>query len=175
MFSNLRQGSTIYILTKGDDVSLVIASVDVVGNKTPKLQTQTPGVGYGLNSEMVIDIKATSSDGRSYDFKQLPCQQSVANFGNAIISDNREEMIQEVDNIRMSSTKALNEVDFHKRAIASCESMLRTLNPVYAKEQDRDNAINELRERFDNLEDRISSALSNIEKAIVRSGKQKTE
>ena len=76
MFSSVRQGTTIYVLDKTDIPSLKVGQVVSFGSQMPKFNTSTPGVGIGMNTEMVIDVKVKSGD-QEYDFKQLPCAQSV--------------------------------------------------------------------------------------------------
>lgn len=166
MFSAIRQGSPIYILEKGDVPSLKIGQVISVGNPTPKYNTTTAGVGIGITPEMVIDIRA-KADEQEYDFKQLPSAQSIANYGNAVVSDSREAMLAEVDGMRQSSQLAIDKVEYHKGVVEACEEMLKTLNPNYAKEQARDEAISDLTKRLTTFE----RTLTNIEKLLSKSGK----
>ena len=43
-----------------------------------------------------------------------------------------------------NSKSIIANVEQHKSNITACEKILRELNPVYAKEQDRDDAIDSL-------------------------------
>jgi peptidoglycan hydrolase CwlO-like protein len=62
-------------------------------------------------------------------------------------------MIQEVNAMLANSKSIVANVDQHKSNIAACEKILKELNPVYAKEQERDEAIDNISGRMDRIED----------------------
>ena len=51
-----------------------------------------------------------------------------------------------------NSKSALSNVEQHKSNISACEKILKELNPVYAKEQERDEAIENISGRMDKIE-----------------------
>ena len=53
-------------------------------------------------------------------------------------------MISEVDSMMQESKNIIDSIDKHKATITSCENILKELNPVYAREQERDSAIDSL-------------------------------
>lgn len=55
-------------------------------------------------------------------------------------------------------------MDKHKTIIASCENILRDLNPVYAKEQERDTAIDSLTEQVNSMQ----STLARLEDILTK-------
>ena len=173
MFSSVRQGTTIYVLDKTDIPSLKVGQVVSFGSQMPKFNTSTPGVGIGMNTEMVIDVKVKSGD-QEYDFKQLPCAQSVADYGNAIVSDSREAMMSEVDNIKRKSEDELSRTEYNNNVLSACDYIFKTLNPSYAKDKERDEAIQNLNDRFDNLEKNMSKWFSNIERSLSKGGNSKS-
>jgi endonuclease IV len=62
-------------------------------------------------------------------------------------------------------------MDKYKANITSCEKILKELNPVYARESERDQAIDELTEKVNGMQDEFSSiksVLSNIENLLNR-------
>lgn len=89
MFQTLRAGSPFYILEKGGDMRLRVAEVTAVSAPSPKFQTGTfmPNMGQ----EMIVDITAKCGD-ESLEFKQVPANLSIANFGtgNVVISESRD-------------------------------------------------------------------------------------
>ena len=56
-----------------------------------------------------------------------------------------------------NSKSIISNVEQHKSNITACEKILKELNPVYAKEQERDEAI-----------DNISGRMNRIEEALAR-------
>jgi flagellin-specific chaperone FliS len=52
-----------------------------------------------------------------------------------------------------NSKSIVANVEQHKSNIVACEKMLKELNPVYAKESARDEAIDNISGRIDRIED----------------------
>ena len=52
-----------------------------------------------------------------------------------------------------NSKSIIANVDQHKSNISACEKILKELNPVYAKEKERDEAIDTISVRMDRMED----------------------
>jgi peptidoglycan hydrolase CwlO-like protein len=72
-------------------------------------------------------------------------------------------MIQEVTTMMENSKSILANVEQHESNIKACEKILKELNPVYAKEQERDEAIDNISGRMDRIEDilaRLENRLS---------------
>lgn len=66
----------------------------------------------------------------------------------------------------MQASKSIVEsVDYHKQVIESCERMLKELNPSFAKEQERDDAIDSLKGEVSSLREDMSKILSLLTKA----------
>lgn len=62
-----------------------------------------------------------------------------------------------------NSKSILSNVEQHKSNIIACENILKELNPVYAKEQERDEAIDNISGRMDRIENilaRLENRLS---------------
>lgn len=74
-------------------------------------------------------------------------------------------MIQEVDAMMQNSRNILDSVEQHEKNIEACESILKQLNPVYAKEQQRDEAIDNISGRIDRMED----VLARLESILTKS------
>ena len=74
-------------------------------------------------------------------------------------------MISEVDSLMKNSKDILDSVDKEKQNVAAYEDILKALNPVYAKEQERDSAIESLTQQVDG----IHSALERLETLLLRS------
>lgn len=171
MFSQLRKGNTIYILEKSETPpTLKVGQVVEEGKQVPKYKT--PQIGqYGIQPEMVVDVTEVKVGEQTYKFEKLPVAASVYDYGNAIVSDNREAMLQEVETMRTQSQQVLDSVDYHKSVVSSVEDMLEELNPRYKEEKKRDAAIRDLSERFDDFEERIDKSLAGIEKLLSKAAK----
>lgn len=162
MFSGLRQGATLYILDKSADPKVTIGYVESVSLPHPMYKTFNPAASFGTNMQSVVDV-VVNIDNEKKEFLGLPCVNVIHSYGDYVISETKEGMIQEVDAMLQNSKNILASVDQHKSTIDSCEKILKELNPVYAKEQERDEAIDDLSSRVNQMQstlDRLESMLS---------------
>lgn len=170
MFQNLRENDAIYVIDKSGVPSLKIGQVKNVGKPMPATPTQTAGLMMGLNQQFEITIRA-KVDGQEGDFGHLLTTETVHDYGNMVIAESREVALSEIDKIRMKSQGELDRHDINEQTILSCEEMSKTLNPTYAKEKERDEAISALSTRLDSFEKRMGQALGNIEKLLSKNAK----
>lgn len=169
MFQNLRQGNTIYVLDKSDSPTLKMGQVLRVGTPMPSYQTQQPGVMNGFQAKYELTVHA-KVDGQEGDLAHLPADQTVHDYGNMIVADSREAMITAVDAMKQQSLQLLESVDHHKKVVAACDEIFKSLNPSFAKEQARDEALKDLNDRLESFEKKFGSALTNIEKMLSGKG-----
>lgn len=155
MFSALRQGSVVYILEKGENPVLKVGQVVSI--------TQPNYSSNFLMNGSTIDINVKVNN-QNMDFKNVPSSQSVANYNNAIITETKELMSNEVDNMLQSSRSIVDSVTYHNNIITSCESILKELNPSFAKEKERDEDINNLKDKMGGIESKMDKILSLLQK-----------
>ena len=155
MFSALRQGSVVYILEKGENPVLKIGQVVSI--------TQPNYSSNFLMNGSTIDINVKVNN-QNMDFKNVPSSQSVANYNNAIIAETKELMSNEVDNMLQSSRSIVDSVAYHNNIITSCENILKELNPRFAKEKERDEDINNLKDKMGGIESKMDKILSLLQK-----------
>jgi hypothetical protein len=91
---------------------------------------------------MVVDMTVRVGDEKK-EFC-VPSNLSIHTYGDYTLSENKEGMISEVDGLLQTSKDIINSVDKHKESIAAYEKILGELNPVYAKEQERDSRLDDL-------------------------------
>ena len=119
MFSTLRKGASIYILDKTSDPTVKVGYIENVTMPRPMYPTYNPAVSLGTNMSTVVDLTVR-------------------------VGENKEAMISEVDSMLQDSKNVLDSIDKHKANVIACENILKELNPVYAKESERDSAISSL-------------------------------
>jgi hypothetical protein len=161
MFQNLKVNDALYVIDKSGVPSLKIGQVVSVGKPMPATPVQTPGLMLGLNQQYQISIRA-KVDGQEGDFSQLLTTESVHDYGNMLITDSRESLLSEIDKIRMKSQGELDRQQVNEQTVVACEEMSKTLNPEYAKEKERDEAISSLGGRLDNIESMLSKFMEQI-------------
>lgn len=174
MFQQLRQGNQIYIMEKGDNPSIKVGQVVRVGTPTTVFNTQTSGIMAGFPPKMELTIRA-NVEGTEGDFAHLLTDETSHDYGNMVVADSREAMLTVVDSVKMQSQQELDRTDYNNMVVEKCKEFYKILNPEYAKEQARDEAIQDLNSRFDDFEKRMGATLGNIEKLLSKSTKQKTD
>ena len=155
MFSALRQGSVVYILEKGENPVLKVGQVVSI--------TQPNYSSNFLMNGSTIDINVKVNN-QNMDFKNVPSSQSIANYNNAVITETKELMSNEVDNMLQSSRSIVDSVAYHNNIITSCENILQELNPRFAKEKERDEDINNLKDKMGGIESKMDKILILLQK-----------
>jgi predicted DNA-binding protein YlxM (UPF0122 family) len=67
-----------------------------------------------------------------------------------------------------NSKTIVDSIDKHKANIAACENILKELNPVYKKESERDDAIDQLTNKVNGMQELMNQTLSKIENLLNR-------
>ena len=151
MFSGLRQGTALYVLDKTKEPKVVTGYVERVSAPHPLYQNYNPTVSFGANLQTAVDIVVKIDDDRK-EFVGVPSTATIHSYGDYVLSESKDNMIQEVTTMLDNSKSIVANVEQHKSNIAACEKILKELNPVYAKEQERDEAIDNISGRMDRIE-----------------------
>lgn len=156
MFSGLRQGSTLYVLDKSSEPKVITGYVEHVSAPRPMYPNYNPNVSFGANLQTVVDVTVKVNDDKK-EFVGVPSSAQIHSYGDYVISESKDNMIQEVTAMMENSKSILSNIEQHESNIKACEKILKELNPVFAKEQERDEAI-----------DSISNRMSKIEESLAR-------
>ena len=160
MFSNLRQGSVVYILEKGDKHSLREGQVTAISNQRQKYNNPA---NFAAGVEMVLDFDAKAGDD-TYKFNGVSANSNFAINGNVVVTDSREAMQQEVYNIQQASKQAIESVPYHERVCADCEDIMRQLNPSYAQQQRYDEELATLKSEIGDVKGMLSQLIDSVSK-----------
>lgn len=152
MFSGLRQGTALYVLDKSSEPKVVQGYVERVSIPHPMYPSYNPSVSFGANLQTAVDITVKIGDERK-EFVGVPSTSVIHSYGDYVLSESKDNMIQEVTAMLENSKSIVANVEQHKSNITACEDILKQLNPVYAKEQERDQAIDKISGRMDRIED----------------------
>lgn len=152
MFTNLSQNSILYILETKDEPKLVNGTVLSISLPRPQLAT------FGQTMDTVVDI-SVSVDGERREFKKVPCNTSIANFGADafILADSKEAMTAHVNALLQTSRNIVNGYDKHSALIPKYEAILEELNPVLKADKEKDRAIQDLKEQVSELKQLLVS------------------
>ena len=162
MFSTLRKGATIYILDRTSEPEVKVGYIDNVTLPRPMYPTFNPAVSLGTNMQRVVDI--TVRIGEEKKEFSVPSDLSIHTYGDYTISENKEAMISEVDSLLQQSKDIIGSVQKHKDNISAYEDILKNLNPVYAREQERESRIDSLSQQVGDLQ----TTLKRLESILLR-------
>lgn len=166
MFSALRQSGTVYILTKGDTPALKTGVVQSVSSPVTKFGTQLmPGQ---FQQDTVVDLTVKVGD-ELLTFKQLPSASVIASSGNMVVSESRDAMVAEVENMIRTSKEVLESVDYHRNALEACESIMCSLNPRLAEEKEQKVKIETLERKIGGIEASLENMTEMLSKALKSS------
>lgn len=152
MFSNLRQGNSVYVLEQTDHLTLKVGKI--IDNKP----------NYAGTMDMKVKV-----DDKEYELTKLPYNQNIANSGSLIVTENKNDALNEVRKIKANSENIVNNFDYYKQNIEDCDIILKEYDSAYAKEQKQQEEINGLKQQNEELKSQISNmaqSLSNIEKLL---------
>lgn len=156
MFSALVQGSLIHMLDKTDGIKYKIG--EVIGVSQPKFNTQ---FSINQSNQTFVDIKV-KLDGNTVDFNSIPSNFSIVTYDNGklVLSETKQGLQSEVENTLQSSRQIIDNIDKYKATVDECENILKELNPQFAKDKARDERIDSLNTKVDNMESKLDKLLT---------------
>lgn len=157
MFSALSQGNPVYILDKISSPKYKVG--EVIGVSYPKLNP------YNIGPQNTVDLKIKIDD-EVQEFNSIPSINSVVSYngGKIIISESKQGIQTEVENILQNSKQILNNIDTYKQNVTDCENILKQLNPQFAIDKERDERLSNLENRFDGFESKLDKIFNLVQK-----------
>lgn len=158
MFGSLKQGSTLFVLDKTRKPVLKIGTIEYATQPTifssvsysPTIPNQT------------LDIKVKFENGENFEFKQLQSGLSVATYGNIVVAETSELMLQEVDNMERVSRQVLDTIPYHQSVVESVGEIRAVLSPSYKKERETDARLTSLENGLGDIKEMLSKMSQNI-------------
>lgn len=154
MFSALNQGSFVYILDKTKGIKFKIG--EVIGVTNPN-QNNYP-VNQIPNQPINLKVKVEDT---VYDFNAISSSASLVTYDNGkfIISETKQGLQSEVYAILQNRKNIIENIPQYKNDIVECETVLKDLNPEFAKDKERD-------ERIDSLSTQVTNMQSTLDKIV---------
>ena len=95
----------------------------------------------------------------------------IASSGNMVVSESRDAMVAEVENMMRTSKEVLESVDYHRNALEACESIMCSLNPRLAEEREQREKIETLERKLGGIEDTVGDMRELLLKALNKVSK----
>lgn len=163
MFGNLRQDSALYVLDKKDGMNLIFAKNIKLSNPYPEFNSK-----YPLNNNtMLIDIEADDNT-THFKFTQIPINVSSFEKDGVFITENRDTMQIEIENILAKCEDALANTENHIKTKERCLQLLPLINPSIAKEKEQEDKINSLEQKFGDMQETLSEMNKMLKDMITK-------
>ena len=171
MLSGLRQGTPVYVLYKNEPRFAVGKVAQVSNQYPPQFNFQQPLNPNNLG--MMVDL-SIEVDGKTETYPRIPINSAIAEFPDkgVILSETRDGIVNEINVIRNASQTAIEQIDVHKRIIASCDQLLLDLNPQLKHEQEQASKIARLEEQLAGMSDRIAALTGMLSKSLGKKPKE---
>lgn len=171
MLSGLRQGTPVYVLYKNEPRFAVGKVAQVSNQYPPQFNFQQPLNPNNLG--MMVDL-SIEVDGKTETYPRIPINSAIAEFPDkgVILSETRDGIVNEINVIRNASQTAIEQIDVHKRIIASCDQLLLDLNPQLKHEQEQASKIARLEEQLAGMSDQIATLTGMLSKSLSKKPKE---
>jgi len=144
---------------------LRIGTVVGVTSPVPKNTMQYP-------PETEVNITARFED-EQVPFEHVGSNLSICEYKpGVIISESREAMATEVEGMLRASRLVLDSVEYHQCVADTCEEMLKTLNPRFAKEKENDERLDTMDKKIDALTKGFDDMMSLVKAMSTKQRKE---
>ena len=159
MFSNLRQGSLVYILHKKNGLKVSTGQI-IETNATNFNNGYFPTQGNNL-----INIRV-NVDGKEEPYGNIQGGLSVISYdnGNIILADSQDIIVTEIQNAIKQSESRLASRDYDELIISTGKTALAELNPQYAENKKREEEIANIQQQINTMNDKFDKLISALSK-----------
>ena len=174
MFQSLRPNSQIFVLHRGDNLSIESGFVSNVSIPRPKFNQQPI---LGKPQELVVDI-SVKLNSQVVNYNNLDAAADIAesysNGENIIIATSREAMNSELSNLKQRSYDIINSMEQHKHLINEYEKVLTELNPEFAEREQQKNEIKIIKDQMNTMSQNMVALMSAQKELIERLNRKET-
>lgn len=155
LFKDLRPGFRVYYLRKGSDIE--VGEWKIVAVTPPRF----PQAGTMQSIQMVVDI--TVDDNGTNCTYAIPDTLEMAYAGPSLmLSTDRENIVKEIEAVKISLEEDLNKVDERKRKVSQCESILSEWNPIFKEKRDTEARFKSLESTISDLKGMMSGLIKDL-------------
>ena len=160
-----------YVLYKNEPRFAVGKVAQVSNQYPPQFNFQQPINPNTMG--MMVDL-SIEVDGKTETYPRIPINSSIAEFPDkgVILSETRDGIVNEINVIRNASQTAIDQVDLHRRIIASCDQLLLDLNPQLKHEQEQAGKIAKLEQQLAGMSEQISALTGMLSKSLGKKPKE---
>lgn len=157
MLSALNPGSSVYILDKSGVPKYKIGKL--ISSTSPKPQFNAyGGIDYMQNT---VNLKV-EIEGVIEEYSAIPNTSSVITYNNGkvVVSETQQGLLPEVETMYTEFKNILDNIPYYEDGLDACKNIMKDLSPQYAKDQARDDKLNNLELRIDNVDTKLTQILN---------------
>lgn len=160
MFSNLRQGSNVFVLHKNNAPFVESGVVESVSNLSMFAYPSMPTIPVDLTIRIGEKVMT---------YRQLPASADSANViaqgtgEEVVIACTKDAVNAEVQAMRQKSIDIINSKQYHEQRIAACDALLAQLNPEQVQQAKQQQKIQDLEGQVNSLTLMIEKLTSQLE------------
>lgn len=161
-FSNLRPGSSIYILNKEGVPTVSIGTIVSITAPVPRYG-QVPA--FGTPQEMTVDLTVKVGD-KTGPFPKVKAHVDVDEYENNgvktpyVLATNKEAMNAAIQELDRKADEVISSVPYWQQVKGACGDMFRQLNPEYAEKQRQEAEIAELKSQMAMQQSQMAELIS---------------
>lgn len=157
MFSAISQGSLVYIIDKTD--GLKYKTGEVLGVQNAGFGGQFGTTNFAPTGTLTIKVKVGES---VIDYPEVPRNSSIASYNNGatVVCETKEALVTEIEKALQNANQILVDRPKYEKQVEDCEAILKDLNPVFAKDKERDDKINILDNKVSSMENKLDKILN---------------
>nr|UVX49871.1 MAG: hypothetical protein [Bacteriophage sp.] len=137
-----------------------------------------PGLAGLINNDNGRELLMSAIQGNGQAINNLAtnlnCNVEVFTYPNAIVSDKKEAILSEVENMIQTSRQIVESRDYHQSVIESCDNILKQLNPQFAKEKQQEEKIGSLESEVKSLKGDLNDIKSLLQELNSSNRNSKT-
>lgn len=158
MFSALNQGSLVYIVDKTDGLKYKTGEVVSVTSNNA-FSGVFGSNSFTPNGTVTLKVKL---EGNVIDYPEAPINSSVVSYNNGmtVVCETKQSAITEIENTLQHTKQILDNRSKYEKLVVDCENVLKELNPVFAKDKERDDRINGLDSKVTSMEGKLDKILN---------------
>lgn len=159
MFSNLRQGSQLYVFHKCASTPYIEMGSVEIQNQFGSFYQPLPGMP--INFSIRIGDKVTPCP-------NLPPNADIADVTNnqtgetITLACSKESVNAEMQSERQKSIDAINSVDYHRQRISALDALYNQLNPEVAEKAQRDKEMSDMRQQMAQMAQTIAKLTAEL-------------
>ncbi len=174
MFQSLRPNSQIFVLHRGEHLSVEIGFVSGVSIPRPKYYTQ-PVPGKPQETVVDIEVKLGNNVAKYTNLDAAAdIAESYSNGESIVITTSKDAMNSELLNLKQKSVDVINSVEMHKNLITEYDKVINDLNPEYAEKEQQKNEIKSLKEQVSQMTQNVQALMQANQALIEKLNRKET-